>query len=56
MADCSIEIASVRLANPLIAAAGTTGYGPELAEIADLRNLGALTTKSITKEGREGND
>ena len=56
MADCSIEIASVRLANPLIAAAGTTGYGPELAEIADLRNLGALTTKSITKDGREGND
>ena len=56
MADCSIEIAGVRLANPLIAAAGTTGYGPELAEISDLSNLGALTTKSITHEVRAGND
>ena len=56
MADCSIQIAGVRLANPLIAAAGTTGYGPELAEITDVANLGALTTKSITREVRQGND
>lgn len=56
MADCSIEIAGVRLANPLLAAAGTTGYGPELAEIFNVGYLGALTTKSITPESRIGND
>lgn len=55
MADCSIEIAGVQLANPLIAAAGTAGYGPELAEVADVRAFGAITTKSITPEPREGN-
>lgn len=56
MSDCSIDIAGVRLANPLLAASGTTGYGPEFAEVSDLRYLGALTTKSITPELREGNN
>jgi dihydroorotate dehydrogenase (NAD+) catalytic subunit len=55
MVDCSIEIAGVSLAHPLIAAAGTAGYGPELADVADMRRLGAVTTKSITPESREGN-
>lgn len=55
MADCSIEIAGVTMATPLIAAAGTVGYGPELAEVADVTRFGALTTKSITVEERTGN-
>ncbi|MCH2162548.1 MAG: dihydroorotate dehydrogenase [Phycisphaerales bacterium] len=56
MSECAIEIAGVELANPLIAAAGTVGYGPELAEVFDVAGLGAITTKSITPEVREGND
>lgn len=56
MSECAIDIAGVRLANPLIAAAGTVGYGPELAEIFDPAQLGAITTKSITAEVRDGND
>jgi dihydroorotate dehydrogenase (NAD+) catalytic subunit len=45
----------VALANPLIAAAGTCGYVRELADALDPRRLGAITTKSITSECREGN-
>ena len=43
------------LATPLVAAAGTCGVLDELAEVSDVRWLGALTTKSLTAEPREGN-
>jgi len=48
-------LCGVELANPLVAAAGTCGYVDELADALDLRDLGAVTTKSITAEEREGN-
>lgn len=48
-------IAGVRLRNPVIAAAGTCGYVREIADVLDPRHLGAITTKSITREPREGN-
>lgn len=53
--DMSIDLAGIRLRTPLIAAAGTCGYIEELPSIADMRDYGALTTKSITAEPREGN-
>lgn len=55
MPDLSIDLAGLRLGSPLIAASGTAGYGPELASVDRLRGLGAVTTKSITLEPREGN-
>jgi len=55
MPDLSIDFAGLRLGSPLIAAAGTAGYGPELASVDQLRGLGAIVTKSITLEPREGN-
>jgi dihydroorotate dehydrogenase (NAD+) catalytic subunit len=55
MPDLSIDLAGLRLGSPLIAAAGTAGYGPELASVDQLRGLGAIVTKSITLEPREGN-
>ena len=55
MPDLSIDFAGLRLGSPLIAAAGTAGYGPELASVDRLRGLGAIVTKSITLEPREGN-
>lgn len=55
MVDLSIELADMALASPLIGAAGTCGYGQELADINRLRGLGAIITKSITLEPREGN-
>ncbi|MHC4868486.1 MAG: dihydroorotate dehydrogenase [Planctomycetota bacterium] len=54
MTTLSIELAGVRLANPVILAAGTCGYGPEVADFMDPRGLGAVVTKSITPESREG--
>ncbi len=48
-------LCGVPLANPVIAAAGTCGYVSELADAVDPRELGAITTKSITREPREGN-
>jgi dihydroorotate dehydrogenase (NAD+) catalytic subunit len=43
------------LRNPLILAAGTAGYVDELAGAVDLSRVGAVVTKSITREPREGN-
>ncbi len=52
--DLSVSLVGVRLRNPLIAAAGTAGYVDELAEVTDPAQLGAVVTKSITPEPREG--
>ncbi len=49
------RIAGLELSSPLIAAAGTAGVVDELADVMDLNILGAITTKSITPESREGN-
>lgn len=51
----AIDLAGLKLASPLILAAGTAGYADELADAFDLSILGAVTTKSITREPREGN-
>ena len=51
----SINIAGVHLRNPLIAAAGTCGYVEEIASVLDPACLGAIVTKSITRQPREGN-
>ncbi len=54
--DLSVRLGSLRLANPLMTASGTSGYGPELTSFIDLRkNLGAFVTKSVTVEPRKGN-
>lgn len=50
----STSLAGVELANPVILAAGTCGYGPEVSDFMDPRGIGAVTTKSITPESREG--
>ena len=55
MADLSTVLAGVRLANPVVLAAGTCGYVREMADAIDLARIGAVTTKSITREPREGN-
>ena len=54
--DLSVDIAGVKLANPLMTASGTCGYANEYADFVDLRGLGAFVTKSITVSPRAGND
>jgi dihydroorotate dehydrogenase (NAD+) catalytic subunit len=55
-ADLSVDIAGVKLANPLMTASGTCGYAGEYADFVDLRQLGAFVTKSITVAPRLGNE
>lgn len=54
--DMSVDIAGVKLANPLMPASGTCGYGDEYADFLDIRRFGAFVTKSITPLPRQGNN
>lgn len=53
MTDLSVQIGALTLANPVMPASGTFAEG--LAQVVDLNRLGALVTKTITRELREGN-
>lgn len=50
----SVELAGLRLKNPLIAASGTFGYGVEYEGILDLSILGGLVSKGLYLEPRDG--
>ena len=52
--DLSVRIGSLTLRNPIIAASGCFGYGVEYADVVDLSALGALVTKGLFLEPREG--
>src|SRR5687768_2548180 len=52
----AVNLAGLQLANPLMTASGTCGYGYEYADFTDLSRLGAFVTKSITAEPRKGNE
>jgi dihydroorotate dehydrogenase (NAD+) catalytic subunit len=55
MADLRLMLGKVPLANPVMAAAGTFGYGLEFVKSVRLERLGALITKSLTRAPRTGN-
>ena len=55
MADLRTKIGAVDFENPIFVASGTYGYGTEVSELADINDLGAIVTKSITRYPREGN-
>ena len=55
MTDLRIKIGSVDFKNPIFVASGTYGYGTEVSELADITVLGAIVTKSVTRNPREGN-
>jgi dihydroorotate dehydrogenase (NAD+) catalytic subunit len=52
--DLSVQIGSLRLKNPLIAASGCFGYGVEYAETVDLSFLGGIAVKGLFLAEREG--
>src|SRR6267142_3096776 len=52
--DLSVEIGSLRLQNPLIAASGCFGYGVEYADAIDLSSLGGVAVKGLFLKEREG--
>lgn len=49
------SLAGLSLANPVVLAAGTCGYVDEMGDVLDLSRIGAVVTKSITAEPRDGN-
>ena len=52
--DLSVEIAGLRLSNPVLASSGTFGYGLEFAHLVDLNRLGGLVVKGLSLEPMEG--
>ena len=52
--DLSVELAGLRLKNPILAASGTFGYGVEFAEQVDLNRLGGLVVKGLSARPMEG--
>ncbi|MFZ4395691.1 MAG: dihydroorotate dehydrogenase [Kiritimatiellia bacterium] len=53
--DTSVNIAGIRMKNPVTVASGTFGYGKEYAHLIDPRLLGAVTVKGIRLLPWEGN-
>ena len=53
--DLRVDVAGMELANPVLLASGTCGYGEELEPFLDLSRVGGLITKTITPEPRAGN-
>ena len=55
MLDLSVNLAGVRLDNPVIPASGTFGFGEEFKDLYDLDILGAISFKGTTVAPRLGN-
>ncbi len=53
--DLTVNIAGLRMKNPVMTASGTFGYGREYQPFFDLNRLGALVTKGISLEPLAGN-
>jgi len=51
----AVTAAGVPFDNPIVLAAGTAGYGRELAGVMDLDQIGGLVTKAVSVEPRKGN-
>ena len=50
-----VDLAGIEMKNPVMVASGTFGYGKEYSQFMDLKQLGAIVTKSITLLPRAGN-
>ncbi|MBP3814282.1 MAG: dihydroorotate dehydrogenase [Butyrivibrio sp.] len=53
--NTSVEIAGVKLKNPVMTASGTFGSGMEYSDFVDLNRLGAVVTKGVANIPWEGN-
>jgi dihydroorotate dehydrogenase (NAD+) catalytic subunit len=52
--ELPVDLGGLVLANPVLAASGCFNSGREMAELLDLRSLGAVVTKSLTLAPRRG--
>ena len=53
--NTSTKIGRLKLQNPVMVASGTFGYAEEFKDIADLKQIGAVITKSVSLAPRKGN-
>jgi len=53
--NLEVEIAGIKLKNPVMTASGTFGYGQEYAPFVDLNRLGGMVLKGITLKLKMGN-
>jgi dihydroorotate dehydrogenase (NAD+) catalytic subunit len=53
--DLAVEVGTLQLANPIVAASGTFGHGDELARLCPPSALGAVTAKSVAVFASDGN-
>ena len=53
--EARIDLGPITLPNAIVAASGTFGHGAEVAQLADPRGVGAVTTKSVAAYAWEGN-
>ena len=53
--DMNVDVAGIKLKNPIIAASGTFGYGVEFEDIVTLDRLGGFVTKGLSREPMPGN-
>ena len=55
MVDLTVDLAGLRLRNPLMSASGTFGHGLEMGGFVPPGALGAWVSKTVTLEPRHGN-
>ncbi|MBR6391708.1 MAG: dihydroorotate dehydrogenase [Eubacterium sp.] len=55
MVDLSVNLAGLKLDNPVIPASGTFGFGKEFKDYYDINILGSFSFKGTTKDSRFGN-
>jgi dihydroorotate dehydrogenase (NAD+) catalytic subunit len=53
--DMTVNLAGMKLRNPVMTASGTFGYGEEFADYVDLASIGAFVTKGLSLKPRAGN-
>ncbi|MDH3869502.1 MAG: dihydroorotate dehydrogenase [Desulfuromonadales bacterium] len=53
--NMSVEIAGIKLRNPVMPASGTFGYGEEYTPFVDMEKIGAIVTKGLSLKPKAGN-
>lgn len=55
MADLSVNLAGIRMRNPVVTASGTFGYGRDYLDLVPMDRLGAITVKGVSPFPSHGN-
>ena len=53
--DLRVRLGKLQLRNPIVLCSGTAGYGSELKDFINLNSIGAVISKTVTLQAREGN-